>query len=94
MEAKDLFEQMISQFLSSVLDKEAVAKQVAKDIPLDSIRGNRHDLLPNIEIALRHINEPKFYTTEAELRYYLECLRGEKVLNELERDRAIKNGIV
>ena len=93
METKSPFTELISQFLSGALDRKAVAKKLASDIPLHGVRGNRCDLLPNIEWALRHIDEPGFYTTEAELRYYLECLRGEKVFNEFDRDQAIKNSL-
>ena len=94
MDHKAFFVDVISRFLSGALDRAAAEALVADELPFDDVRGGHHDLLPNCEWALRHIAEPDYYTTEAELRYYLQCLRGERIYDSDERDQAIRGGVV
>lgn len=93
MDTNAFFIDVISRFLSGSLDRASAAQLVAAELPLDDVRGDQHDLLPNCEWALRHIDEPDHLTTEAELRYYLKCLRGEKVYDSDVRDQAIREGL-
>ena len=93
MDHRAFFLDLISRFLSRELDRSSVAGRVARELPLDSVRGGQKDLLPNCEWALRHINDPDFFTTEAELRYYLQCLGGERIYDSDERDQAIRENV-
>ena len=91
MDTTAFFIDVISRFLSGALDRASTARLVADELPHDEVRGGHHDLLPNCEWALRHIDEEGYYTTEAELRYYLQCLRGERIYDSNERDQAIRD---
>ena len=73
-------------FLDGRLNRAAVELRMARDVPIDAISGNQFDLLTNCEYALRHINEAGYWTTELELRYYLDCLRGRKQFSTAERN--------
>ena len=91
MDTRVFFIDVISRFLSGELDRASAARLVAVELPLGEVRGGQHDLLPNCEWGLRHIDEPDYWTTEAELRYYLQCLRDERIYDSVERDQAIRN---
>ena len=91
MNLHDLFIELITSFLDGSLDRQDVAQKITDELPPDFIKGNKNDLLPNCEWALRHINETEFWTTKRELEYYLSCLKGEKVYSSAERDKIITN---
>lgn len=90
MNYKGYFLELISGFFEKNYDRKYIAEKISNDIDIDEIKGDRTCLLINCEWALRHINETDFYTTEAELKYLLSCLKGERNFSEQERDRIIK----
>lgn len=89
MDYKAYFIELLMQFLSGVLSREEVARQVAVTMPIDTNYIGDEELMNNCEWALRHINEPEHYSTEGELSYYLSCLRGEAEYSQAERDRSM-----
>ncbi len=92
MDYADLFAKMIDKLLTGGIDRATAAERIAELVPIDAIAGDQHDLLPNCEWALRHVNEGGFRTTDAELRYLLSCLRGENSFDEKARDQAVLFG--
>lgn len=89
MEYRSLFVQLISDFLDGKTTRRDVAREMASRVPLDSIEGGQHDLMPNCEWGLRHINEPDFWTTQEELAFYLACLVGEETFSVSKRDKVV-----
>jgi hypothetical protein len=89
MDYRALFIHIIEDYLAGRRDRQATARAAADNVGIGDIPGDRRDLLPNCEWALRHMSEPDYYTEDAELRYYLECLKGVRVFSEAERDAAI-----
>jgi hypothetical protein len=86
MEYKQLFIELITSFLDGETSREEVANKITMEIPVDSNYADNRDLMENSEWALRHINEPDYWTTEVELRYYLSCLKGDKRFSVDERN--------
>ena len=89
MDYKETFVNLIKGYFDGKHDRKYIAEYMSSQVGFDEIKGDHRDLLPNCEIALRHINEEEYYTTESELRYYLSCLMGEKIFNEKERNELI-----
>jgi len=89
IEFKELFINLISHFLSGKLNREEVAHQIVMELQMDTKFSDNTDLMKNCEWGLRHINEPDYWTTEAELQYYLSCLKGDKVYSSEERDNML-----
>ncbi len=90
MDHKEFFTELITGFLNNKYDRSDVAEKMAMEIGVDEITGDHLELLVNCEMALRHIDEEGYYTTESELRYYLSCLKGKKTFREQDRDESIK----
>ena len=90
MDHEAFFIELITGFLNKKYDRSDVAETMAIEIGIDEIKGDHHDLLVNCEVALRHIDEKNYYTTETELKYYLSCLKGEKTFNEQDRNELIQ----
>ncbi|MDY0164539.1 hypothetical protein [Desulfobotulus sp.] len=90
MNYKEFFITLIAQFLSGGISREQVAHEVAMELPIDSVYSDHIELMENCEWALRHINEPDYWTTENELQYYLSCLKGDEQFSIEERDRLLK----
>jgi len=84
-----IFEDLTGKFLKGELDRPAVASFMAREVPFDSVEGEHSDLLPNCEWSLRYINDEDYYTTEQELKYLYDCLQGNRLFNEDDRDRSI-----
>jgi hypothetical protein len=89
MNYKAFFIELLIKFLNGLLNREEVARQVAVTVPIDTNYTDNEDLMNNCEWALRHINEPDHYSTEGELSYYLNCLRGESEYSQEERDNSM-----
>ena len=86
MQYKKYFIELISSFLAGELSREEVAHQVAMELPIDNDYRKDIELMENCEMALRHINEHGYWTTETELEYYLLCLKGDKQFSHKIRD--------
>jgi hypothetical protein len=84
-----LFEKLISEVLSGELTRKDASAMVASKIGVDAISGGNESLLVNCEWALRHLNEPGYYTGDSELFYLQSCLRGEIMFSVPGRDAAI-----
>jgi len=82
------FLDLISKLLSGQISR-ADAATAAGQIGMDEIEGGAASLLTNCEWALRHANEPDFYTSEQEFGYLLACLQGRADFSVLDRDAAI-----
>lgn len=93
MDYKGFFIELISSFLSGSLSKEEVEHKIAMELPIDSLYKNDTELMNNCEWAIRHINEPDYWTIEAELQYYLSCLKGYEEFYVEERNRRLKTQI-
>lgn len=91
MDYKDFFIKLISQFLSGKLSRKEVAHTVAMEIPFDNVYDCDVELMENCEWGLRHIDEPDFWTTKNELRYYLSCLTGDEKFTVATRDRLLNS---
>ena len=91
MDYKEFFIKLISQFLTGRLSRKEVAHAVAMELPIDSSYDSDVELMENCEWGLRHIDEPDYWTTENELRYYLSCLKGDKHFSVAARDGLLKN---
>jgi hypothetical protein len=87
MDYRDIFLDLIQQLLEGKITRDDVATKIAREVPIDAGYEEEQELLENCEWALRHANEPNYYTTIGELRYYLECLKGESAFSTEERDR-------
>ena len=85
----EVFSTLLEEYFDHKITRKKLAQQVATEISIDEIPGDKTSLLPNVEHALRHITEPDYETTDAELRYYLDCLRGDRSFCESDRDIAI-----
>jgi len=90
MNYKKLFRELIATYLEGSLTRADVSRRMTEEVPLDDICGDHRDLLPNCEHALRHMDDPDYYTVESELKYYLACLEGRREFSEVERDKAIR----
>ncbi len=91
MDYKKFFIKLISYFLSEKLSRKEVAHTVAMELPIDKVYDNDIELLENCEWGLRHIDEPDYWTTENELRYYLSCLKGDEEFSVAARDRLLNS---
>jgi len=89
MDYTTFFVELLTQFLSGAISRAEVAERIAFTMPVDTDYLDDEDLMNNCEWALRHINEPGYYSTEAELAYYLSCLKGENKYSQEERDKNI-----
>ena len=89
MDIKSFFINIIEQFLAGQLNRKTVSETIANELPFDVIEGDSSNLMTNCEWALRHINEPEYWTPKNELKYYLACLKGEKEFSPIERDKTI-----
>lgn len=87
MDRKEIFTELLKKYFEGSLTRDEVEDIILDEIPLDSFP--KVELLTNCEEALRHINEPYFWTTDGELKYYLECLIGESIFSVDERDKRI-----
>ena len=90
MEYKALFIELLSTFLSGNSSRKEIAHKIAMELPIDSNYVNDIELMENCEWALRHINEPDYWTNETELRYYLTCLKGDNQFSVDERNNLLK----
>ena len=91
------FNKLISGFLKGQYTRSEIADIMATEIGIDDIDYSSSDqegLLFNCEMALRHIDEDGYYTTERELKYYLSCLNNERTFTEKDRDDVIKNEVI
>jgi hypothetical protein len=78
----------IEAYLAGRIDRKEVARVVVDNVGVDDI-SDQDKLLSSCHWALRHMNEDGYYTTDAEVRYYFECLSGTRVFSEADRDAAI-----
>nr|WP_320010904.1 hypothetical protein [uncultured Desulfobulbus sp.] len=90
MDVKKLFIKLIAMFLSGEMTREEIAHEVSMELPIDSYYKNNVELMENCEWALRHINEPDYWTNKNELLYYLTCLQGIQQFSADERDKLLK----
>jgi hypothetical protein len=90
MSYSEYFLELIGQLLEGKATREDVATRIAREVPIDKDYGEDQALLENCEWALRHANEPGYYTTIGEFKYYLACLKGEEDFSVEERNRRIK----
>jgi len=91
MNYKEFFINLISQFLSGRLSRKEVAHTVSMELPIDNVYDDDFELMENCEWGLRHIDEPDYWTTENELRYYLACLKGVEKFTVAERNRLLNS---
>ncbi len=89
MNYKEFFINLISQFLSGKLSRKEVANTVTMELTIDSLYDDNVELMENCEWGLRHIDEPDFWTTKNELKYYLSCLEGNDKFTVAKRDRLL-----
>ena len=90
MNIEKLYTELISLFLSGDMTREDVASKIADEIDVDIVYTKNVDLMKNCEISLRHIAEPNYWTTTEELKYYLDCLKGEITFSVKDRDSILK----
>lgn len=93
MKTEEFFMKLITLFLAGKLTRDEVSNEVAMELPIDSSYKDNIELMENCEWALRHINEPDYWTNESELQYYLKCLEGRQVFSIETRDRLLNEAI-
>ncbi len=85
----EFFERLMNAYLRGEMSAAAVANEAIAQISPDADLGGNNDLLANCFVALSHLAEPGWKTTDREIRYLLKCLSGAAVFSLTERDRAI-----
>ncbi len=87
MSYQDLYVELIAGLLAGSITREEAAGRTAAEVPIDKVYEGDALLLENCEWALRHANEPGYFTPMSEFEYNLSCLRQERAFSPDERDR-------
>lgn len=73
-----LFRYLIACVLNRTLSRKQVAEWVAFECKEHGDPVEPEELLSSCEWTLRHLDELPYWTTQAQLQYYQQCLRGER----------------
>lgn len=81
--------ELIEKYLNSVLTKEEIIDLLINKYHLEEIIEMNSELLVDSYIAIKHLTEEGFETTNAELIYLQHCLGGTREFSREDRDRFI-----
>lgn len=72
MDRSELFIDLLKKYFDGHLSRSEIENVILDELLPDSYSEDR--MLNSCEEALRHINEPYYWTMDGELKYFLECL--------------------
>ena len=81
--------ELIARYLNSELSKDEVIDLLINKYHLEEIIEMDSELLVDSYIAIKHLIEEGFETTNAELIYLKYCLEGTREFSREDRDRFI-----
>lgn len=85
----EYFRTTVEGIINGTVSRSEAASSVVENIGIDEISGGNEKLLVQCEWALRHANEPDYYTSGNEFKYLLSCLKNEQRYAPENRDKAI-----
>ncbi|KJS13669.1 MAG: hypothetical protein VR67_03505 [Peptococcaceae bacterium BRH_c8a] len=87
---KTVLSNIIEKFLSKQIDVDEVQSCLVEEVDPDEIYEIEDNMLvTDCYFALKHLKETGYETSNAEIRYFLECLSGAREYSLEEKNRII-----